>query len=76
MKISHFFIERPIFAAVVSIVIVLLGAIAYPLLPVAQYPEIVPPTVIISAQFPGASAEDVANLVAEPCRPRVDHRDD
>ncbi|NIJ07373.1 HAE1 family hydrophobic/amphiphilic exporter-1 [Sphingomonas vulcanisoli] len=76
MKISHFFIERPIFAAVISIVIVLLGAIAYPLLPVAQYPEIVPPTVVVSAQFPGASAEDGANLVAEPIEEQINGVED
>uniref|UniRef100_UPI00157758B2 efflux RND transporter permease subunit n=1 Tax=Sphingomonas bacterium TaxID=1895847 RepID=UPI00157758B2 len=76
MRISHFFIERPIFAAVISIVIVLLGAIAYPLLPVAQYPEIVPPTVVVSAQYPGASAEAVADQVAEPIEEQVNGVED
>jgi multidrug efflux pump subunit AcrB len=54
MKLSHFFIDRPIFAIVVSIVTVLLGVIAYSILPVAQYPEIAPPTVVVQAQYPGA----------------------
>src|SRR5580692_11142881 len=54
MKLSHFFIERPIFGIVISIVTVLLGAIAYTILPVAQFPEIAPPTVVVQAQYPGA----------------------
>jgi HAE1 family hydrophobic/amphiphilic exporter-1 len=66
VKIPHFFIERPIFAAVISIIITLLGLVAYPSLPVAQYPEIVPPTVQVSAYYPGASAETVAEQVATP----------
>ena len=52
MKFSHFFIDQPVFAAVVSILITLLGAIAYPTLPVAQYPQIAPPTVTITATYP------------------------
>jgi len=64
MRISHFFIDRPIFAAVVSIGITLAGAIAYLALPVAQYPDIVPPTIQVSASYPGASAETVADTVA------------
>ncbi len=64
MRISHFFIDRPIFASVVSIVITLAGVIAYVGLPIAQYPEIVPPTIEVSANYPGASAETVANTVA------------
>ena len=64
MRFPHFFIERPIFAAVLSILIVIVGAIAYPTLPVAQYPEIAPPTVVVSATYPGASAETLAYAVA------------
>ena len=64
MRLSHFFIDRPIFAAVVSIAITLTGAIAYFALPVAQYPEIVPPTIRVTAVYPGASAETVADTVA------------
>ena len=76
MRISHFFIERPIFAAVIAIAIVLLGAISYPLLPVAQYPEIVPPTVVVSATYPGASAETVATTVAEPIEEQINGVED
>jgi HAE1 family hydrophobic/amphiphilic exporter-1 len=66
MKFPHFFIERPIFAAVLSILIVIIGAIAYPSLPIAQYPSIAPPTVVVTATFPGASAETLAETVAAP----------
>lgn len=66
MKFPHFFIERPIFAAVLSILIVLVGAISYLNLPVAQYPEIAPPTITVSATYPGAGAEVVADTVATP----------
>ena len=71
MKIPHFFIERPVFAAVISIIITLLGVIAYPTLPLAQYPEIVPPTVQVSAYYPGASAETVAEQVATPMEEQI-----
>src|SRR6201999_2344044 len=66
MRFPHFFIERPIFAAVLSILIVIVGAIAYPTLPVAQYPEIAPPTVVVTASYPGATAETLAQTVATP----------
>ena len=62
---SRFFIDRPIFAAVLSIVIVIAGLVASQVLPVAQYPEISPPTVTISTNYPGASAETLARTVAE-----------
>lgn len=63
---SRFFIERPIFAAVLSIVVVLAGLVSMRALPIAQYPEIAPPTVTISASYPGASAETLATTVAAP----------
>lgn len=66
MRFPHFFIERPIFAAVLSILIVIVGVVAYPTLPVAQYPEIAPPTVVVTASYPGASAETLAETVATP----------
>jgi HAE1 family hydrophobic/amphiphilic exporter-1 len=66
MRFPHFFIERPIFAVVLSVLIVIVGAIAYPSLPVAQYPEIAPPTVVVTASYPGASAETLAQTVATP----------
>jgi hydrophobe/amphiphile efflux-1 (HAE1) family protein len=63
---ADFFIRRPIFASVISIVIVLAGLMALRILPVAQYPEIAPPTVVITASYPGASAETIAKTVAAP----------
>src|SRR3954469_717488 len=66
LRLPHFFIERPIFAAVIAILIVILGVIAYPSLPVAQYPDIAPPTVLVSASYPGANAQTVAETVAQP----------
>jgi multidrug efflux pump len=68
---SRFFINRPIFASVLSIVIVLGGSIALFTLPVAQYPEIAPPTVEVSASYPGANARDVADTVAAPIEQQV-----
>jgi len=59
MRISHFFIDRPIFASVVSIVFVILGAVAFSRLPVAQYPDIAPPTINVTGQYPGAGADVV-----------------
>ncbi|HXA69723.1 MAG TPA: multidrug efflux RND transporter permease subunit [Stellaceae bacterium] len=66
MNLSHFFIDRPIFAMVVSTFITLLGGIAYFSLAVAQYPDIAPPTIVISASYPGASAQVVSDTVATP----------
>ena len=63
---SRFFINRPIFAAVISIVIVLAGLLALRVLPISQYPQITPPTVMISATYPGASAETLTRTVAAP----------
>src|SRR5688572_29331486 len=63
---SRFFIHRPVFAGVIAIVIVLAGLLASQLLPVAQYPEIAPPTVLVTTTYPGASAETVSRTVAAP----------
>src|SRR3989304_5661961 len=71
MRISHFFIDRPIFASVVSIVFVLLGGVAFARLPVAQYPEIAPPIINVSGQYSGASAETVAETVVAPIEQQV-----
>jgi multidrug efflux pump subunit AcrB len=68
---SKFFIDRPIFASVLSIVITLAGAIAARNLPIAQYPEITPPTVEVSASYPGANAQVVADTVAAPIEQQV-----
>jgi hydrophobe/amphiphile efflux-1 (HAE1) family protein len=66
MKFAHFFIDRPVFAAVISIVMVIVGAIAAFTLPISQYPEIAPPTVVVSATYAGANARTVADTVASP----------
>src|ERR1700734_961484 len=71
MRLSHFMIDRPVFAAVIAILITLLGAIAYPNLPAAQYPEIVPPTVNVTLTYPGASAETIAETVADPLEEQI-----
>ena len=69
--ISRFFIDRPIFASVVSIVMTLIGAIALLYLPIAQYPRITPPGVSVSINYPGASAKIVADTVAAPIEQQV-----
>ena len=71
MGFVHFFIDRPIFAAVISIFIVILGAIAYVSLPAAQYPDVVPPTIVVRASYPGASPEVIAETVATPIEQEV-----
>src|ERR1700761_104923 len=71
MRLSHFFIDRPVFAAVLAILITLVGLIAFPTLPVAQYPQIAPPTVNITATYPGASAETLAETVATPIEEQI-----
>lgn len=63
---SKFFINRPIFASVISIIIIIAGLVASQVLPIAQYPQIAPPTVMINATYPGASAETLARTVAAP----------
>jgi len=63
---SQFFIHRPVFASVISIIIVIAGLMASQVLPISQYPEIAPPTVTITASYPGASAETLAKTVAAP----------
>ncbi|MEQ8934810.1 MAG: efflux RND transporter permease subunit, partial [Amphiplicatus sp.] len=64
MRFAHFFINRPIFAAVIWTIVVLVGAISFSSLPIAQYPDIAPPTIQVNAVYPGASAETIAETVA------------
>ena len=71
MRFSRFFIDRPIFAAVIAVLITVVGALAFMGLPVTQYPDIVPPTVTVTAQYPGASAETVAQTVAAPIEQEI-----
>jgi HAE1 family hydrophobic/amphiphilic exporter-1 len=71
MRFSHFFVDRPIFATVVSLILLIIGGIAYFQLPVAQYPEIAPPTIVVRASYPGADADTVAKTVATPIEQEV-----
>ena len=71
MRLSHFFIDRPIFAAVVSIVFVIFGGVSFSRLPIAQYPEIAPPLISVTGQYPGASAEVVASTVVTPIEQQI-----
>ncbi|MDB6110955.1 MAG: transporter, hydrophobe/amphiphile efflux family [Pedosphaera sp.] len=71
MKFSHFFIDRPIFASVLSIVILIVGGLAVFKLPVAQFPDIVPPTVVVTARYPGANPKVLADTVATPIEQEV-----
>ena len=71
MRMSRFFIDRPIFAAVVSLVFVILGVVSFGRLPVAQYPEIAPPIINVTGQYPGASAEVVAATVVTPLEQQI-----
>ena len=71
MRFSRFFIDRPIFATVLSLIVTIVGIIAQRGLPVAEYPEIAPPTVNITAAYPGASAQVIAETVATPIEQEV-----
>ena len=71
MRFSHFFVDRPIFAAVISIIVTLVGFISFRALPVTEYPEIAPPTVVVSATFAGASAEVIGQTVAAPIEQEI-----
>ncbi|MDD2761569.1 MAG: efflux RND transporter permease subunit, partial [Methylomonas sp.] len=75
-RFSHFFIDRPIFASVLSIVIVLVGGLALIGLPIAQYPQIAPPTVVVTTTYPGANAKVVAETVATPIEQEVNGVED
>ena len=69
--ISKFFIDRPIFANVIAIVTIIIGVVCFFILPVAQYPAVVPPTIQVTTRFPGASAETVANTIGVPIEQAV-----
>jgi hydrophobe/amphiphile efflux-1 (HAE1) family protein len=71
MNISSFFIDRPIFASVLSIFIVVAGLVALPLLPVSEFPEVVPPTVVVSGRYPGASPKTIAESVITPIEQQI-----
>ncbi|MFL4978636.1 MAG: efflux RND transporter permease subunit [Xanthobacteraceae bacterium] len=71
MRFSHFFIDRPIFAGVISIILTLVGAISFRALPITEYPEIAPPTVEVTATYAGAAAEVIADTVAAPIEQEI-----
>jgi multidrug efflux pump len=71
MRFSRFFIDRPIFAGVLSIVIFIAGAIAMFALPVSEYPEVVPPSVVVRAVYPGANPRVLAEAVATPLEEQI-----
>ena len=76
MRFARFFIDRPIFAAVLSIIIFLIGAIAVWQLPISQYPEVVPPSVQVRAQYPGANPKVIAETVAAPLEQEINGVED
>jgi multidrug efflux pump subunit AcrB len=76
MNFSKIFIDRPIFAAVLSILIVLVGSIAFQSLPLAQYPEVAPPTIVVRTSYPGASPQVIAESVATPIEQEVNGVED
>src|ERR1700723_1534001 len=71
MNLSKFFIDRPIFAGVISVAIFLAGLIAMTQLPISEYPEVVPPSVVVTAQFPGANPQTIAETVATPLEEQI-----
>src|SRR3982075_4265558 len=71
MNFSHFFIRRPIFAGVLSAVIFILGLIAMWRLPISEYPEVVPPTVVVQASYPGANPKVIAETVSSPLEEQI-----
>src|ERR1700722_6125465 len=73
---SRFFIDRPVFASVLSILITLAGAVAVFNLPVAQYPQITPPSIIVSCTYPGANAQGVVDSVAAPIEQQINGVED
>ena len=76
MKLSHLCIERPVMAMVLSILVMLVGAIAYIVLPVTEYPDIVPPTITVTADYPGVTAETAGETVATPLEQRINGVED
>src|SRR3546814_1059981 len=76
MNISKFFIDRPIFAGVLSVLILLAGLLSVFQLPISEYPEVVPPTVVVRAQYPGANPKVIAETVAAPLEESINGVDD
>ncbi len=72
MDFSKFFIDRPIFAIVLSVILFAAGLIAIPLLPIGEYPDVVPPSVVVKATYPGANPKEIADSVAVPLEEAID----
>lgn len=76
MNLGRLSINQPILAMVLSIVLLIVGAIAYPTLPISEYPQVVPPTVVVTTQYPGASAQTVSDTVAAPIEQEINGVED
>ena len=76
MDFAKFFVDRPIFAAVLSLVIFISGLIALPLLPISEYPEVVPPSVVVRTMYPGANPKVIAETVATPLEEAINGVED
>ncbi|HEX2364589.1 MAG TPA: efflux RND transporter permease subunit, partial [Bradyrhizobium sp.] len=76
MNLGRLSVNQPILAMVLSIVLLIVGAIAYQTLPVAEYPQVVPPTVVVTAQYPGASAQTISDTVAAPIEQQINGVED
>ncbi|NEJ88411.1 multidrug efflux RND transporter permease subunit [Rhizobium leguminosarum] len=76
MRFAHFFVDRPIFASVISILLIIVGTVAYFQLPVAQYPEIAPPTIVVRTSYPGADPQTIADAVSTPIEQQVNGVED
>ncbi|MGO7422858.1 efflux RND transporter permease subunit, partial [Rhizobium ruizarguesonis] len=76
MRFAHFFVDRPIFAAVISILLLVVGGIAYTQLPVSQYPEIAPPTIVVRTSYPGADPQTIADTVSTPLEQQINGVED
>jgi multidrug efflux pump subunit AcrB len=76
MNLGSLSVNRPILAMVLSIVLLIVGALAYTTLPVAEYPQVAPPTVVVTTQYPGASAQTVSDTVATPIEQAAQHHRD
>jgi multidrug efflux pump len=76
MNISRFFVDKPIFAAVLSVIVFVAGLIAIFQLPISEYPEVVPPSVVVRAQYPGANPKVIAETVATPIEQEINGVED
>jgi len=76
MRFAHFFVDRPIFASVISLLLIIVGTVAYLQLPVAQYPEIAPPTIVVRTSYPGADPQTIADTVSTPLEQQVNGVED